>query len=197
MQNSEGRIQNEAIEVAGLGGSKLVVEFGRCDDRLGHVVSLVGREGRKLALLESVEGTPHDDWPASPPLQELSIETLSDGRRVAFLVGRAGGSHWSASVEALADRDGLAFDVACRHGANAGWLGSRYRLLAELSTSVAVEGEVVVTAEGQVMSVRPREPSAAAGTTRWRYLVRVNNDDEDGRQNGPVPGGSRLPLAFG
>jgi hypothetical protein len=165
-------MQNEAIEVKVGRDAKLVAEFVLRGDRFRQVISLAYADGDRTALLESVEGTKEDAWPASPPLQNLSLETLTAGRRVAFLVGMAGGSHWSASVEALAER-GLAFDVACRHGALPGWVGSTYRMLSDTSPRVMIEGDVAVRADGDLISAGPKEMKNQSGTTRWRYLVRV------------------------
>jgi hypothetical protein len=166
-------MRNDAIEVDVGGGGRLVTEFVLVGDRWGHVISLVGRDESRVALLKSVEGSPEDAWAASPVLQNLSMESLTDGRRVALLVGMAGGSHFSASVEALNEQGAVAFDVACRHGAGPGWLGSTYRLLSESATRVAIEGDVVVAEASGVVSVRPIEECTTAGTTRWRYAVRV------------------------
>ena len=76
-------------------------------------------------MLESVEGSASDDWPASPPLQNLSIEELAPGRRAALLVGMAGRSHWSASIEPVPGQAALLFDVACRTSDSDVSLGSR------------------------------------------------------------------------
>ena len=44
-------------------------------------------------LLTSVEGTAHNRWPPSPPLQSLAIEERGE-QTVALAVGMAGGAHW-------------------------------------------------------------------------------------------------------
>src|SRR5207244_9937204 len=110
-------------------GSRLRIEFAWLGDRYGHIISLIDAHGVAERLLESIEGTANDDWPPSPPLQSLSMETLTDGRRVALLVGLAGRSHWSASIEPALGKAELVFDLACRHGPNHGMLGSRYHQL--------------------------------------------------------------------
>src|SRR5439155_1224637 len=126
--NAEYRMQPGAIEAYDASGSGLRVEFVWRGDRYGHMISEVGPAGVVEPLLESIEGTAADQWPASPPLQTLSVEELPGERRVALLVGMAGGSHWSASIEAVAEKGELIFDIACRHAAAPVWLGSRYRL---------------------------------------------------------------------
>ena len=84
--------------------------------------------GAIVPLLESVEGTPSDDWPASPPLQSLQRRRSCRTAAAALLVGMAGRSHWSASVEAGPRPAALVFDIACRHTQRpSAWLGSRYR----------------------------------------------------------------------
>lgn len=173
MQNSACNTQYNVIEVALVDGSKLVVEFENRGDRLGHTIWLVDAGGTKVGLLQSIEGSPQDAWPPSPPLQSLSIETLTDGRRVALLVGMAGGSHWSASVEGLVGKGELAFDMACRHAAGAGWLGSKYRVLSDMSHNLSIAGDVDVRAEAGEISVHPVGINDKAGTTRWRYILRL------------------------
>ena len=78
-------------------------------------------------LAESSEGDIHSPWPPSPALQELHVQRPDASREVALLVGRAGTSHWSSSIEVEAHR--LRFDVACRVQEAAKSLGSSYRLL--------------------------------------------------------------------
>src|SRR5262245_7365890 len=125
-------MRSDGIEATGAEGQRLRVQFVWNGDRYGHVISLVESNGEIQPMLESIEGTSADDWPASPPLQSLSIETVPNGRRAALLVGMAGGSHWSASVEATVGRAELTFDLACRHGRQPIWLGNRYRRLSEV-----------------------------------------------------------------
>jgi len=123
---------------------QLAVQFARSGDRYGHRIEL-RRSGQSIPLLESVEGTPEDDWPPSPPLQQLHVESreapypgphqegegVRAAQAVALLVGMAGRSHWSLGVEAVQEtaRDGWQFDAACRLRSLAGRLGSRYRVL--------------------------------------------------------------------
>jgi hypothetical protein len=98
-------------------------------DRFRHALSLVdrSRDGTPGTLLiTSLEGEPDELWPASPVLQELHVESRSDERTVALLVGRAGRSHWSLSVLADSRRHELEFEAACRCVGQPTWLGSAY-----------------------------------------------------------------------
>src|SRR5512145_957858 len=90
----------------------LRVVFRWRGDRYGHTVKR-RIDGVWRPLLESIEGTADDDWPLSPALQSLHIERRPNGP-VALLVGQAGSSHWSASVEADQNCSALIFDLACR-----------------------------------------------------------------------------------
>ena len=169
-------MRTEAIVATGANGCLLRVEFVHQGDRFGHVIFAVSATGEAERLLESIEDTGRDNWPASPPLQSLSLEALPDGRPVALLVGMAGGSHWSASVEPLADRPALLFDVACRHTRLPQWLGSRYRQLPGQEKRVAIDGEVAVTREQGMLAIQPTSPPSGAGTARWRYIARLNHE---------------------
>src|SRR4051812_28836034 len=116
-------MQSEVIETRSDGGIGLRVEFTWLGGRFGHVVSWIGRDGVPQPLLESIEAPGAEAWPASPPLQSLTIHTLPSGNPAALLVGMAGRSHWSASVEGTAEHATLQFDIACRHSTTPAWLG--------------------------------------------------------------------------
>jgi hypothetical protein len=113
-------------------GTLLRVDFDRALDRWKHRISLVLPEKSgvvsPLLLLESVEGTSQEDWPVSPPLQFVSIEPRPKKPPVALLMGMAGGSHWSASIEQYPAERFLRFDIACRAKSRPEKLGSRYRI---------------------------------------------------------------------
>src|SRR5436853_5119442 len=96
------QVSPTSLETHNATGRGLRVAFTRVKDRFAHTVWLLEGDAA-TPLWASVEGSDADDWPASPALQQLSIETLPDGRRVALLVGMAGTSHWSLSVEPAAD----------------------------------------------------------------------------------------------
>ncbi len=113
------------LETAGPAGAVLRLRFFRAGDRFAHRLELA--EGDSIRpLLESLEGTAAEDWPASPPLQQLHVEERPTGK-VALLVGMAGRSHWSLAVETAPN--GFLFRAACRLREPPAKLGSRYRLL--------------------------------------------------------------------
>jgi len=105
------------------------IEFTRHGDRFAHRVLVIDTAttdaARFVPLLDSREGTADDDWPASPPWQEVHCERRAGGVHVALVVGKAGRCHWSASFE-LDPAGSLSVDVACRAAAAANWLGSTY-----------------------------------------------------------------------
>lgn len=115
-------------------GHRLRVEFHELGDRYAHRLTVVLREeaGNEtvVPLAESVEGASDDPWPPSPPLQSLSIEELADGRMAALLVGMAGRSHWSASIDVIGVRlnGEPTFELACRFTAIPTRLCSTYRV---------------------------------------------------------------------
>lgn len=138
-------------------------------DRWGQLVRL-WREGTPALAFESLEGAA-DDWPVSPPFQELSDETLADGRRVLFLVGRAGTSHWSASIEARGGQ--LVFDIACRHSRSPERLGSTYVQLAETPLQLQPAGAATtLTLIGNERMLAPATiATTLPATTRWQYTI--------------------------
>jgi hypothetical protein len=106
--------------------ANLSVEFTRRGDRFAHRV-LAADADDWVGLLESLEGAADDDWPASPPWQEVHCEQRVGGVQVALAVGKAGKSHWSASFE-LDAAGSLTVDVACRAAAAPRRLCSTYLL---------------------------------------------------------------------
>jgi len=196
MINSQFAIQR--LEAADPSGLTLRVEFVRLADRYGQVFSLVDRDGTDCPLLESIEGAPTDDWPTSPPLQNLSIEELTPGRCVALLVGMAARNHWSASIEPVAGQAAIDCDIACRAASSAGPLGSAYMLAKNQPHAISVPGdagapadlEVAVAdnirlrvqalanyqcramlAEGRVLITPQVSSGPKSGTWRWKYRV--------------------------
>jgi hypothetical protein len=174
--NSEFEVPSEAINARDNDGHCLRVDFIWRGDRYGHVISLIDVAGQPHPLLESIEGAPTDAWPPSPPLQSLSIETLTGGRRAALLVGSAGRSHWSASIEPSTDDAALHFDIACRHAATPHCLGSRYRWLSA-AKNVSIRGlDAAVSQEGAAATIQPATIAATGGTTRWKFAIQLTSE---------------------
>jgi hypothetical protein len=105
---------------------RLVLE--QTADRVSHRIEVLDADSRILAELRSIEGTSADEWPPSPALQSCSLQEIRPGERAAFLVGMAGKSHWSASMEALPNEGALVFDFACRVHQTPQWLGTSYAI---------------------------------------------------------------------
>ncbi len=131
-----------------------------------------------VAVADSVDGDGDQPWPPSPPLQQLSLETL-DGRDVILGVGAAGKSHWSVSVEPIRDDSGAAglkFDWACRTSTPEADLGTLYKL-ADGSQPTRI-GFVETTSsrrESENSRVRLRPAGFAdAGTRQWAYQVQLS-----------------------
>jgi len=196
MINSQFAIQ--VLDATDPTGLTLRIEFVRLDDRYGHVISVVEPDGQVHTILESVEGTAADDWPASPPLQNLSIEELTPGRRVALLVGMAGRNHWSASIEPVRGQAAIVCDIACRAATSVGPLGSTYMLAKNQPHAISLPGDADAPADFEVAiagNIRLRVQALAdfecratlagagviiaplvssgpkSGTWRWKYRV--------------------------
>jgi hypothetical protein len=176
----------ESIDAYGHG---LRVAFERRGDRMGHVIAAVTSRGSSnetvMPLLASIEGDSSQLWPPSAPLQSLSIERRI-ASEVALLVGMAGKSHWSASVEAIEGERRIEFDLACRVGGTAERLGSRYRWLCEVNQitgssclldcrigkgrlRILPEMSIAASREGQ-LTIDPGELKGR-GPARWQYWL--------------------------
>lgn len=103
------------------------VEFVWTGDRFAHAIGLI-TSNEPLLVFQSLEGDSSQDWPPSPPLQQLSVEPGPDGKPRAFLVGMAGSSHWSLVVEPI--DGGYLFDAAVRCRSAPEFRGSCYTRLA-------------------------------------------------------------------
>ena len=164
------------------------------NDRFAHVVDWVAGD-QVFRLLESVEGSEEDCWPPSPALQDLSVEQRTQSRQVGLMVGMAGNSHWSISVENDPPQRLLIFDVACRVAGDPGPLGSQYKSrvpikiidpiekIAECSVAgrkcyIQIEstgrGEVdQLDVKGLDVNITPTEdPESWPATVRWKYRIR-------------------------
>jgi hypothetical protein len=185
-------MEMEALESTERDGWRLRVDFQWHVDRLAHQIAAVDVAGQAIPLLHSVEGSADDCFPASPPLQTLSIETLPDGRRAALLVGMAGRGHWSASVETVYQESALLFDIACKVDASDAVVGSRYRLAPGVALvdgpaqGIEARGgdrrfvlescaeHCEARREAGHIRVFPTEFRRGAGTSaRWKYRVRL------------------------
>ncbi len=183
-----------------LESDRLRISFQRdSSDRFGHTIELIDGGGRAYPVLESIEGTADEPWPASPPFQEAHLEQRAGGRQVVLLVGMAGSSHWSASAEIDPQSHSVAFDIACRLRGRSDWLGSRYeihgaglaipdgriRLTTDPSTELlgqrplarwlelATNGDPAgLILEGSELRIAAETvESQAAHTIRWRYAI--------------------------
>lgn len=183
--------RGESLDLYLAGEVGLRTTFVWREDRYAHVVALYGATGEHI-LLESIEGSPDDPWPPSPAFQQLSMQGDGD-QRVALLVGMAGRSHWSMSVEVAASRRGFVFDVACRLNEAAEELGSSYsaaghaiidprtatgqsdanRYTLVLDPSLPPDAQSLSTA-GDLLRVHCLASQATLPcTARWKYQVAV------------------------
>jgi hypothetical protein len=149
---------------------RLRIEFHWIDDRYQQRVRLDGVE-----VGFSLEGDANQPWPPSPPIQQLSIETI-DGRPTALAVGGAGRGHWSLSgTPELGQPSAIRFELACRCGESTAFLGSTYRL-AEALVVEPTDGEVDV-GEAEAEPGQPIHrrvvirPITSITTSRWSYRI--------------------------
>ena len=126
-------------------------------------------------LLESIEGTPADDWPPSPPLQSLSIETLPEAAAPpCSSAWPAAATGRPASSRCLARRRWCSIllvepvNAACRWAAATACLAPKSPQLAvtaELACAVRPEGK-------DAIAIVPGE-TGGPGTIRWKYRISV------------------------
>jgi hypothetical protein len=177
------KMNSATLAIAGLR-----IDFQRRGDRFAHQVSRIFPD-RTGGLLFSHEGHPEEAWPASPALQSLNLETRPSKGQTAMLVGMAGRSHWSMSVEADAIQNRLLFDIACRIHDPPAWLGSMYSSInqhdaawpLDCLTLTAWHGErsdqaILIQIDrlnGTVRIPARLATEAYPQTIRWRYEIGI------------------------
>ena len=166
-------------------GSALQVSFTRVGDRFEQTVTRLDHLGNTIAVWRDVHDSGSDDWPASPPIQELSLEEIG-GKNVLLGVGRAGKSHWSVSIETTESGSAPAihFDFACRCPAPPQWLGTTYNIDFSIGDDSSSDHSMNATCNEdatlkQVASNRTRieplhHPTKWPGTVRWRYTIQYD-----------------------
>ena len=176
-------------------GGLLEVRFVFAADRWGHRLSIVDGS-TAVPLLESIEGAPRDIWPASPSLQEVTLQDRSSERAVATALGACGSSHFAVSLQIVTDRSATAeyttrveIDVACRVQSRPPSIGSAYRLMPGVAlrqSQLHVGGRCLDlhTAENTNLLVEAStgirltpveiEPGLPA-TLRWQYAIAITD----------------------
>lgn len=180
----------QTLQAADSNGNGLRIEFFWDGDRYAHRIETL-RANKASLLLESCEGNDRDRWPASAPLQQLSIEQRPDGCQVALLLGMAGQSHWSASVTATGTDPSLLFEMACRTKDRSALLCSSYRICGDVQRvassdklfrwphlALTTSSATIQSAKSEdVLEVLPAKRKIDGMTTvQWTYELRWLDD---------------------
>lgn len=166
-------------------GNGLELRFHWNGDRFLHIIDYLFR-GERHRLTESVESNAEVAWPASPPLQQLSIEPI-EGLNVALGVGSAGKGHWSMSVspDFIADPSrqqpepfnipAFKFDWALRSESVDGWIGSTYQANSPLAQFKVVEKigrtNIHLPIAGANSPIAIQAEIVPGRTQRWAYWI--------------------------
>lgn len=147
-------------------GRGLRLTWSYAGDRYGHEIAYVSEAGVVVCLVAQL-GCDGDPWPSSPPVQQVSLVSPPRGGRAALLLGMAGRSHWSQSVEGDEGDEGalrVVFDIACRAAERPVWLGNAYRtrLPVEIPSPTAAR---VAVASGVRLTLSAVAECALAGAT--------------------------------
>jgi hypothetical protein len=172
-------MMNSVLLVA---SNRLVLQFHRQGDRWMHFIE-TRHDGKVAGLVLSAEGETGDEWPPSPPFQNLELQTIPGKAQTALLVGKAGLNHWSAAIEADPTAGVLRFDIACRLQKEPVRLGSSYWIGAnpKLPPSVLPRFEISPNGDGVArrLEATDREvaiwvlsdPGPVPRTIRWQYVI--------------------------
>ena len=164
----------------------LRVQFTWHGDRWRHSIGFL-EDGHFRPVLQSIEGEAEDEWPCSPPFQELQFESRGN-YSVTLLVGRTPKCHWSLSIEVEPERSVARFDVACRVPAQEalGTLSSTYQSLAgkpviqggvwlwsdRLTMQAESGSSLWPETDGGVVVEADPESFVFPATFRWQYTLR-------------------------
>lgn len=171
-----------SLTSTGKDGSTLQVDFTRVGDRFEQTVTRIDRSGNTVAVWRDVHSSDSEDWPASPPIQELSLEAIG-GKNVLLGVGRAGKSHWSVSIEAteVDSAPAIHFDFACRCPEPPNWLGTTYQIESSETEdgtaghslrATCAEDATLTRLDPKLIKIEPlSHPPKWPGTVRWRYTI--------------------------
>ena len=172
-------------------GTGLRVTLEWHQDRYHHCIERVTGD-LVTRLAESSQATTAPSDPEQPVLQQLTVEARGTDRYVALGVGMSGQSHWSMSIETVAESRTIIFDIACRLTEPIASLGSCYQLAAPVINvepthcEINLLGhpcriEVDTTAQSEILQLKceadqlqliPRiSPEDMPQTVRWRYRV--------------------------
>lgn len=151
-----------------------VVFFRRGDRYAQRVESFDDATQQWQPALESLEGEPGDEWPPSPPFQQLHVERRASGP-VVLLIGMAGKTHWSAAVEVAADRQSITFDVAARVQFLPQRVGSEYFVspeeAARRTRTSPVHIDTNLNSSRDEWRIEPPNASAIPATMAWNYAL--------------------------
>ncbi|HEY2761172.1 MAG TPA: hypothetical protein VGI75_10520 [Pirellulales bacterium] len=161
------------------------LSFQKLGDRFQHQIAPASTGCTPILL--SNEGTADDLWPASPVLQSLHIESRPGGIQAALLVGTAGRSHWSMSVETDPSKNRFVFDIACRIHDSPDWLGSTYsavnrpaeasafnylRLEPQIGDRGISDCKIQINERAGVLQIAPPvSRQIGSQTIRWSYAI--------------------------
>ena len=145
------------VETTHVAGRALRVVFDWHVDRFTHTVGVVDGDHFE-PLLVSVEGMADDHWPRNPAFQNLSMMEST-----ALLVGMAGTSHYSASVEAVSSA--IRFDMACRVKQQPEYLGSEYQTLPPVKTVDTGSISFISCGRSGRLQLRSNRPASVTTTS--------------------------------
>ena len=180
------------LSVASVDGHSLTVTFQFVNGRFRQLISLSDAHGVVHDQWEDAIESADSDWPSSPPIQQLSLESIND-RPTLLGVGQAGKSHWSISVEQddTSEKKALRFDLACRTRSLPLWLGSTYERLAmppSAKQSLVMRSENGTQSDANALAIRCDLTHAGEArypaTFRWSYWIAMQT---------PLTHPSRLP----
>ena len=150
----------------------LEIRFRHLGDRWQHFISIRHR-GESLPLMSSDEGSPDDEAPPSPALQDLRLERHSADVVEFQLLGQAGKGIYSAAARFDGAAQSIDFDLCSRSRAAASLLctASRYTLAGGVQTRIRSRGDNLVAEVPQASFEVELSPVAIPGQPAQRCRI--------------------------
>lgn len=171
-------------------GNGVRLHFCWQGDRFMHFIEEIQRGVTTGNSLCSIESDAEEYWPTSPPIQQLSLETIGVTPTVLG-VGATGAGHWSISAQpaTVDNKIGIVFDVALKLSMPLSQCGSQYgnRNSQTPERAIPFDSFVIVpmtkiaptlaNTEASCWTIKPEIESVGSNlgqpqkTLRWAYFI--------------------------
>ena len=178
--NPNNMSNNLSILISTSEAVQLRLEFAKSDDRWLNLWILVSGDN-EFEIMTSVEGTPEQNWPPSPPLQDVNVHELPNGSAILG-VGMAGKSHWSASLAGITENPEQTQFIRCEWACLSKDEQDRATAKAKLGSCFSVSSGFAFQQTGDRTEILSKDDQKAILTiepivgSQWSSKIKIDND---------------------